>query len=67
MTTTLEQLQRGQQSTQRQLQRLLDERELLLDELCRTGSVSQQTRCGDRGVNGPGGWDIGVNGPGGWV
>ena len=47
MTTTLEQLQRGQQSTQRQLQRLLDERELLLDELCRTGSVSQQTRCGD--------------------
>ncbi|KAF0299969.1 Protein ECT2 [Amphibalanus amphitrite] len=44
MTTSLQQLEQGQQSTRRQLQQLLDERDLLLDELCKTGSVSMETR-----------------------
>ena len=43
-TATLHQLQEGQEQTRQQLQQLLYERDLLLDELCKTGSVSEQIR-----------------------
>ncbi|XP_037073297.1 rho guanine nucleotide exchange factor 33-like [Pollicipes pollicipes] len=44
VTAAVQQLQQGQQATRRQLRLLLDERDVLLDELCRTDSVSGQTR-----------------------
>ncbi|XP_037073295.1 uncharacterized protein LOC119094333 [Pollicipes pollicipes] len=44
VTAAVQQLQQGQKATRRQLRLLLDERDVLLDELCRTDSVSGQTR-----------------------
>ncbi|XP_037093112.1 uncharacterized protein LOC119112901 isoform X2 [Pollicipes pollicipes] len=43
-TSMLQQLQEGQEQTRQQLQQLLYERDILLDELCKTGSVSDQIR-----------------------